>query len=105
MLGGQYSTSDEGDLVDLPIETLLHDAYPNPFNPATTVAFELPQAGHVRYDLFDVTGRRVKSVINQMMASGKHQIRVDASELASGVYIGRLTSNGQIRSHKITLIK
>jgi hypothetical protein len=105
MFGGQYSTSDEGDLADLPEEIQLHDAYPNPFNPATTVAFDLPQAGYVRYDLYDVNGRLIKSILDQSMQSGKHHIRVDASDLASGVYIGRLVSNGHVRSHKITLIK
>jgi bacillolysin len=105
MFGGQYSTSDTGDQSSLPSDFKLHDAYPNPFNPATTVAFDLPQAGNVRYDLYDITGRRVKSVLDQPMHSGKHHIRLDAADLASGVYIGRLVSNGQVRSHKITLIK
>lgn len=105
MFGGQYSTTDSGDHTGLPSMIHLHDAYPNPFNPATTVAFDLPQAGYVYYNLYDITGRRVKTVLNQPMQSGKHHIRVDASVLASGVYVGRLVSNGQVRSHKITLIK
>lgn len=105
VFGGQYGTSDGGDTADIPSEFQLNAAYPNPFNPATTISFDLPQAGNVRYDLYDLAGRRVKSVLDGIYTSGKHQIRVDASDLASGVYIGRLVSNGQMRSHKMTLIK
>jgi hypothetical protein len=67
--------------------------YPNPFNPSTTVVFDLPQAAHVRIEVYDVMGRRVMEVPAQAFGPGDgQQIAVDASALASGIYLYRVVA-------------
>ena len=91
---------------------LLHPNVPNPFNPATTIAFEVPGQGEsrVRLDLYDIAGRRVRTLLAEALAAGRHEVRwngVDQSgrPVASGVYFARLQVDGQVRSLKMTLAK
>ena len=91
------------------------NAYPNPFNPRTTISFELRDAGFVSLDVFDITGRAVGAngrspLQNRWMSSGYHEIVWDASGVSSGVYLVRLEAlsgagTRQHRSVKTILIK
>ena len=68
--------------------------YPNPFNPTTNVVFDLPEAAQVRVEVYDVMGRRLLDVPAQAFGPGDgHQIQVDASELASGIYLYRVVAD------------
>jgi Domain of unknown function (DUF4397)/Secretion system C-terminal sorting domain len=84
--------------------------YPNPFNPTTTVRFELPQAALVGLEVFDLTGRRVRNVPERTFSAGRdHSIRVDAVDLPSGTYFYRVTARMEqathVRSAMMTLLK
>ena len=68
---------------------VLDAAYPNPFNPSVTVPFAVPEAAHVEIELYDVLGRRVAVLANSLFDTGRHTIRFDGSNLASGVYVLR----------------
>ncbi|MCG8372626.1 MAG: T9SS type A sorting domain-containing protein, partial [Balneolales bacterium] len=83
----------------------LYPAYPNPFNPSTTITFDLPEQGRVRVDVFDIGGRLVSILANQNYQQGNHQLVFDASGLASGVYIIRANIAGNLQTQRITLIK
>jgi len=80
-------------------------AYPNPFNPTTTLSFTLSQPTHVNLDLFDIQGRLVQSLVNNMMNTGSHSIAVDGTSLSSGIYFANLRANNQTRIAKLVLMK
>ncbi len=80
--------------------------YPNPFNPTTTIQFELPETSIVKLTVFDNLGKLVKTLINKkIMRSGFHKIIFNASELSSGVYYYRLEANNYTEIKKMNLIK
>ncbi|MCH8496449.1 MAG: T9SS type A sorting domain-containing protein, partial [Balneolales bacterium] len=89
---------------ELPREIQL-SAYPNPFNPATTLNYEITEAGHTTVRVFDLHGRKVTTLIDQIQTSGAHQIAFDARSLSSGVYLVELQSAGLRTVQKITLMK
>jgi hypothetical protein len=80
-------------------------SYPNPFNPSTVIRYELPEAGNVRLSVYDMTGRRVADLVNGPVQAGSHTAGFDGSRLASGVYVYRLQSGGQVLSGKMMLVK
>ncbi|REL39249.1 T9SS C-terminal target domain-containing protein [Rhodohalobacter sp. SW132] len=83
----------------------LHQNYPNPFNPATTISFYLPQSEEVTLTVFDITGRRVATLVDQPMNAGIHNQTFDASALSSGIYFYRLEAGSFSDVQKMTLIK
>lgn len=83
----------------------LSQNYPNPFNPTTKIKFSIPQSGIVSLKLFDILGREVMTVLNQFQIAGSYTATLDASKLATGVYMYKLES-GSFRSvKKMMLIK
>lgn len=76
--------------ISIPNVYALNQNYPNPFNPNTTISFELSYDSYVNLDVFDLTGRKVSSIINGNIKAGYNQINFDGSNLASGVYYYRL---------------
>ena len=102
---GGFAWSDEMR-VELPApKGYTLSAYPNPFNPVTTIQYDVPVTGHVTVTVFDVQGRRVKTLINQPQAAGRHEVQFDASGLATGTYIYRLESAGQVLTNSFMLVK
>lgn len=86
-------------------ELVLHAAYPNPFNPAASIRYSLPEAGTVRLAVYDMLGRRVAELVNGPLEAGSHTADFDGSRLASGVYVYRLQSGGQVLTGKMMLVK
>ena len=64
--------------------------YPNPFNPATTIAYSVPAESHVSLKVYDMIGREVATLVNENLQAGYHDLRWDASHVASGVYFYRI---------------
>jgi hypothetical protein len=93
------------DVDILPEQLVLHNAYPNPFNPSTLIRFDLLDAGMVSLDIFDLTGKQVSSLINEYMIPGSHQISWNPGNLSSGVYIVKLSAGNTSLNQKITYIK
>ncbi len=90
---------------DLPTEFALLPAYPNPFNPVTTLGFALPEARRVRLDVYDISGRLVAAVLDRRLDAGYHEVGFDASNLASGVYIYRIQAGDFNACGKMILMK
>jgi hypothetical protein len=86
---------------------ILQQNYPNPFNPVTTISYELPGAGEVKLQVFDITGRVVSVLIDGRQQSGAHSITFSATErqLSSGIYIYRLIFEGRTETRRMTLVK
>jgi len=83
----------------------LHGNYPNPFNSATTIRFDLAAMSRVKLQVCDVLGRAVAVLVDNTLNAGTHRITFDASGLASGVYAVRLEAAGTTVSSKMLLIK
>ncbi|MEW5795167.1 MAG: T9SS type A sorting domain-containing protein [Candidatus Zixiibacteriota bacterium] len=90
---------------NLPGSFALFQNYPNPFNPTTTIAYRLNSATYVRLDVYDVLGRVVERVDLGWLSPGDGEIVYDGSELASGVYFYRLTTEASSRTRKMILLK
>lgn len=91
---------------DVPaIATSLEQNFPNPFNPRTTIAFNLADEGDVVLDVYDVTGKRVASLVDGVKNAGRHTIAFDAAKLSSGVYFYRLTTGNIVAERKMVLLK
>ena len=83
----------------------LRQNYPNPFNPSTQISINLPERTHVELYLYDVLGRRVATLVNDVMDSGDHSIRFDGSQLASGIYFCQLRTQATVLTRKMILLK
>jgi hypothetical protein len=90
---------------DQPVNFALSQNVPNPFNPATTISFSLPEAGFASLKVYDTTGREVATLVNGMSARGEHQVNFDGSQLSTGVYFYTLQFNGQSQTQKMVLVK
>ncbi len=85
-------------------------AYPNPFNPSTTIEFSVPKSGPVRVGVFDIHGKHVATLVNETMASGVYRVRWNGknsagADAASGVYYAQIQSRGGSGSGRLVLIK
>ena len=80
-------------------------AFPNPFNPTTTIRYELPNSGEVTVQVFDGLGRKVQTLQNGYKTFGAHTIAFNASELSSGLYLVRVQSKDDVQTTKVVLIK
>lgn len=83
----------------------LFQNYPNPFNPSTRIGFSLPNESWVTIEVFDVSGRRISTLVDKFYTSGTHFTTFDASNLTSGVYIYRLTTPEYSYNQKMVLTK
>ena len=101
----QNSTTTEraGEGIAHSIE--LSQNYPNPFNPSTSISFELPTSGKVSLNVFDMLGREVQELVNGYQAAGSHEVRFNAQNLPSGMYIYRLKTGTVELTRKMMLIK
>ncbi|MFH1686849.1 MAG: T9SS type A sorting domain-containing protein [bacterium] len=79
--------------------------YPNPFNPATTIAFRLPQATDVKLTVFNVLGQKVVSLVDGPMEAGQHSVVWNGADVSSGVYLYRLETRDFSETKKMTLLK
>ena len=96
--------------VDLPTEYALKANYPNPFNPTTTIQFDVPEASDVRLEVYDMMGRRVATLVNGNFNAGRYEAtwnaRSDAGNaVASGVYLYRLQAGSFESVKRMVLMK
>ncbi|TVQ74346.1 MAG: T9SS C-terminal target domain-containing protein [Balneolaceae bacterium] len=99
------SADDEFLAGQAPTEFRLYGNYPNPFNPSTRIAFALPGQEHVRLEVYDVLGRRVALLVDEVRAAGQHSVDFDATALTSGVYLYRITAGDFNQTRKMMLMK
>ncbi len=89
----------------IPGEYKLAQNYPNPFNPTTTIEFALPKAGKYSLKVYNLLGQEVKELLDRDMTAGTFKVSFDASKLASGMYIYRLSGSNVNIARKMILIK
>lgn len=93
------------DEQELPDGIWLGQNYPNPFNPTTSIAYRLQQAGPVRLAVFDLLGRRVSLLMDELQAAGSYVVTVDGTTWASGVYLYRLETESGTLTNRMLLVK
>jgi hypothetical protein len=109
--GEAQSPTVDAVQVAQPVGYRLVSNYPNPFNPSTTLRYEIVENAHVQMVVYDIRGAKVKELVNDMKPSGVYEVRFDALSLASGVYYVRfvaIPANGMqciVSTHKILLMK
>jgi hypothetical protein len=104
--GHEQLIDDLPSAQERPATSSLGRAWPNPFNPATTVSYQLTRGAEVRLALYDLQGRLVQTLVNEARPVGTHQLRVDGSSLASGLYLLELRVDGQpAGTEKLLLVK
>ena len=96
--------------VEAPEALVLARNYPNPFNPATTIGFQLPAPGHARLYVYDLLGREVARLVDGERAAGHHEVVWNADRFASGLYVYRLVVEGEagppaVRQGRMLLVK
>ncbi len=79
--------------------------YPNPFAASTTFRYALPEATHVRLEVYDLLGRRVATLADEEAQPGWHERRFDADGLSNGAYIARITAGAHADTQRITLMR
>ncbi len=105
-----FTTGIKTDPVHKPKGFALHQNYPNPFNPITTISYKLPNNGHVLLEIFDATGRKITTLVNQTLKAGSHTISWNGRNAAgqpvpSGVYFYRLRSENFNATRKMLLLR
>lgn len=98
-------TAIDDDPVLLPGTHLLRQNYPNPFNPVTVIGYELGSEADVNLSVFDLKGKKVRTLISGMQNGGSHHVSFDASMLPGGVYFYRLQAGNWCDTKKLLLIK
>jgi hypothetical protein len=90
---------------EVPQQFGLEENYPNPFNPSTTIRYELPKSSTVRLSVMNVLGQEVSVLVNERRDAGVHEVKFDGSNLASGVYIYRLWAGDFVATKRLLLLK
>jgi hypothetical protein len=103
--GTNYVKVVEQRNIGLPSTLSLAPIYPNPFNPTTTLAFNLPASGEAKLTVYDLRGNEVAVVMNKNLPAGEYRYTFNGSHLLSGVYFCRLTALGQTSTRKMVLLK
>lgn len=99
------ATVDVEDESPLPAKFKLGQNYPNPFNPETTIDFSVPQKSDVRIELVNTLGQVVKEIISGNFIAGSHQVKLNASDLSSGIYFYKLIAGNFVDVKKLVLMK
>ena len=93
-----------------PLQFELHQNRPNPFNPRTTVAFSVVSAQHLRISVYDMAGRLVETLVNDVRQPGRHEVIWDGTDsdgrpVAAGTYLVRLETEGAVATKKTMLVR
>ena len=89
----------------VPAAFLLMQNYPNPFNPSTTIRYGLPERSHVTLSVFNTLGQQVTTLVDGVMEAGYHEVIVNASHLASGVYLYQLRAGTNLETRRLMYLK
>jgi hypothetical protein len=110
LAGGEVRELHRSSAVIPAREMTLSQNYPNPFNPATSISFYLPERSKLKLEVFDVSGKLVKSIASGVYSPGPHQVSWNGTDakgntVSSGIYVYRLTSGKKTMSKKMILLK
>ncbi len=90
---------------EVPAGFSLQQNFPNPFNPVTTIKYDIIKDGLVKLAVYDILGRELKAIINQNQKAGIYTVQFDGTELTSGVYFYKLITEGFSETRKMIIVK
>jgi hypothetical protein len=90
---------------EVPQSYALYQNFPNPFNPSTTIRFDLARSSDVRITIYDITGRQVDLISGKALRPGKYELDWNAGSLSSGVYFYTLSASDFVQTRKMILVK
>lgn len=90
---------------DFPSDYQLNQNYPNPFNPNTIISYQLPASSLVQLTVFDISGREIATLVDDVQSAGSYQVNFNASNLSSGMYMYRLEAGSFVQARRMMLIK
>ena len=93
------------DAIDLVGSFSLNANYPNPFNPTTSIRFNMGETANAELAVFNMAGQKVATLVNGLVGAGSHEVTFDASNLSSGVYFYTLQANNTVATRKMVLVK
>ncbi len=114
---GEYNltvTKMDGTPIEIPVSTedpetphtfALDQNYPNPFNPTTTISYSIPQALNVELTVYNILGQRITTLVSGQQPAGTYEVHFDASRLASGMYLYRISAGNHVSVKKMILMK
>jgi len=103
--GELSSAESKSALNTLPKKFCVLQNYPNPFNPSTTIEYDLARRTFVRLSIYDILGRSVATIVNEVQEPGRHRQKFDGSNVPSGIYFYRLTAGEFVRTRMMVLMK
>jgi hypothetical protein len=108
--GGGTVSVIEGEFSKAPIKYSLDNNYPNPFNPLTTIRYDLPEDGFVNVTIYDMMGRTVKIVVTEEQSAGVKSVQWDATDsfgkpVSAGVYLYQIQVGEYMQTKKMVLLK
>jgi len=107
----KVSVSVEEQITSLPSEFTLHQNYPNPFNPKTTIRYQVSNSGHhVVLAVYDVLGRKLRTLVNEEQSAGEYLIQWDGKDdngnnVASGIYLYKISTGGFSQTRRMVLVR
>ncbi len=106
ILNGSFTAGDDGMRGGLPRDISLSEAWPNPFNPTTSLRLNLPERSDISVSVYNVNGQQVATLYNGPINAGEHTLTLDGSNLSSGVYFvhASIAGRGNLMQ-KVTLLK
>ena len=102
---GRYEYSDAIEVIVVPKEFIISQNYPNPFNPKTKITYSVPFDSRVTISVYSITGELVVELLNDFIQAGSYFIDFDGSNLASGMYIYKMTAGNFSKTNKFMLLK
>ncbi len=102
---GNRNTSTSNEFEELPNTFELSQNYPNPFNPSTNINYYLPIGSNVTLEVFNMLGQKVATLVDAPKSAGMHTVTFDAQNLASGLYLYRLSVDSFVQIKRMSLIK
>ena len=98
-------TAVEGNQTNVPVSFELAQNFPNPFNPVTTIRYQLQKTGFVTLKVYDLIGREVATLVNEEKPAGRYEVKFDGTNLSSGIYFYRIRAGNFIDTKKFVLLK
>ena len=93
------------DSMGIPEEYSLSNAYPNPFNPSTTIEYYLPNNTEISIAIYDLQGREIASLVNDVVPAGNHSILWNANNYSSGIYFLKMVAGNFTETQKLVMVK
>lgn len=100
---GEVTSNDV--LTERPDRIELNQNYPNPFNPTTMISFSVPEATFAEIAVYDMLGRKLRTLLSERVQAGQNAVTFDASDLSSGVYLYTLRTGEQTLTRRMTILK